>query len=170
MVVCSSCCWSTGFNSGGSDFGKIGGVFSAIAAVEIRQRLVTGCRHCRLQSSPREVAADGLLRPRRRHLIGLFLARLQVEQLICHRNHGCPCQTLEISSGRGEGEWEHATCSAAVRLKAIVQIFPATVWQSVFATDFALSMSNPYTRISNAELPFLTTRPKPARVVLLKYT
>jgi len=52
----------------------------------------------------------------------------------------------------------------------IAQIFPATAWQSVFATNFALLMSNPYTRISNAELPFLTTRPKPARVVLLKYT
>ena len=72
-----------------------------------------------------------------------------------------------------EGEWGHATFLAAVRLKAghyIAQIFPATVWQSVFATGFALSRSNPYTRISNAELPFLTSRPRPARVVLLKYT
>ncbi len=51
----------------------------------------------------------------------------------------------------------------------IAQSFPATIWQSVLATGFALSRSNPYTRISNAELPFLTTRPRPARVVLLKY-
>ena len=49
-------------------------------------------------------------------------------------------------------------------------IFPATVWESVFATDFALSSSNPYTRISNAEVPFLTTRPKPDRALVLKYT
>jgi hypothetical protein len=59
---------------------------------------------------------------------------------------------------------------SADALATPAQIFPAALCASVFATGFALSSSNPYTRISNAELPFLTTRPNPARVVPLKYT
>jgi hypothetical protein len=85
VVVRSSYRWSIGFDSRRPNFEKIGGVVAACASVEIRQGLGTRRRIGRLQSSSREVAADALLRPRRRHLISLLLARLQVEQLICSK-------------------------------------------------------------------------------------
>ena len=56
-------------------------------------------------------------------------------------------------------------CSPAKSRTLYSSDLPGDGLASVFATGFALSRSNPYTRISNAELPFLTTRPNPARVV-----
>jgi hypothetical protein len=81
MVVCSGSSWKPRVNSGRADVWTIGGVFSASASVEIFQELAPGRRLGRRQCPPRQVAADGLLRPCRRSVISLFLVGLQVEEI-----------------------------------------------------------------------------------------
>ena len=72
----------TRVDRGGPDVRTIGPVLVTGAREEIRQRL--GRRRClgRSQFSSWEMAADGLLRRCRRHLINLLLVWLQVEQVI----------------------------------------------------------------------------------------